>query len=169
MRIVEMLSPSMRIVEMLIPSTNKYTRPGFKMAPKFLTVHETGNTDKGANAFHNAKLQENGNDRQASWHYTVDCGDLVYQSIPDDEASWNAGDGNGPGNRESLAVEICVNSDGNFTKARANAIELLKLLMNKHKIPIQNVVPHHHWSGKDCPRNILKDGWEDFHKLLGER
>ena len=38
---------------------------------KYITIHQTGNTSKGADAGAHARLQANGNSRQASWHYTV--------------------------------------------------------------------------------------------------
>ena len=38
---------------------------------KYITIHETANTSKGANAETHGRLQANGNSRQASWHYTV--------------------------------------------------------------------------------------------------
>src|SRR4051812_44950836 len=101
----------MEIKQLLIPASNKETRPGIPMTPKYITVHETDNTAAGANAYAHARLQYNGNSRTASWHYTVDDHE-IWQSIPDNEVAWHAGDGgNGTGNRESLAVEICVNSD----------------------------------------------------------
>ena len=37
---------------------------------KYLTIHQTGNTSKGANAAMHAKLQLN-NSREASWHWQV--------------------------------------------------------------------------------------------------
>lgn len=156
----------MQIVEMLIPASNKNTRPGIVMFPKFITIHETGNTEHGADALSHAQLQQKGNSRQASWHYSVDCADKVYQSIPDKEVSWACGDGQGKGNMSSISIEICVNPDGDFEKAKANAIQLTKVLMAKHSIPVGNVVPHHRWSGKDCPHNILASGWNKFIEQL---
>lgn len=154
----------MRIVPMLIPSSNTFTRPGIPMLPKWITLHETGNTARGATALAHAKLQSNGNSRQASWHYT--CGsDGIYQSLPSNEVGWHAGDNRGDGNMKSIGIEICVNEDGDFDKAKSNAIELVIYLMDKYSIPISNVVPHKHWSGKDCPHNILKSGWD---KLIAE-
>ena len=118
----------MKITQMLIPESNKFTRPGVKMEPQYITLHETANTTKGATAHAHAKLQQSGNSRQASWHFT--CGsDGIYQSIPTTEVAYHAGDGSGDGNTKSIAIEICVNSDGNFAKAKANAIELIKHLM----------------------------------------
>lgn len=152
----------MKIIQMLIPLNLTETRPGILMTPKYITIHETDNTSIGANALAHAKLQQKGNSRQASWHFSVDSGDNIYQSIPTNEVSWNAGDGGGPGNFESISIEICVNPDGNFTNAKTNAIELIKSLMVQHNIPLTNVVPHQHWSGKNCPRNILQSGWDAF-------
>ncbi|MBH8609431.1 N-acetylmuramoyl-L-alanine amidase [Thermoactinomyces sp. CICC 10521] len=150
----------MEIKQLLIPASNTKTRPGIKMTPKYITVHETDNTAAGANAAAHAKLQFNGNSRTASWHFTVDDHE-IWQSIPEDEIAWHAGDGHGTGNMESLAIEICVNSNGDFEKAKANAIWLIHYLMDKHGIPIDRVVPHQHWSGKNCPRHILTY-WNTF-------
>lgn len=151
----------MEIKQKLIPPSMKTTRPGIKMTPKYITVHETSNVSRGANAAAHARLQSNGNSRTASWHFSCDDKD-IYQSLPTNEVGWHAGDGRGPGNMTSIGIEICVNSDGNFTKAKENAIWLIKHLMEKHNIPIQNVVPHQKWSGKNCPTNILKSGWTNF-------
>lgn len=151
----------MEIKQMLIPSSNTKTRPKIAMSPKYLTIHTTGNTDKGADALEHAKLQYNGNSRTASWHFSV-CDKDIYQSIPTNEVAWACGDGyNGTGNRQSISIELCVNVDGDFEKTKANAIWLIRYLMNKYSIPITNVVPHKHWSGKDCPHEILPY-WDKF-------
>lgn len=153
----------MEIVEAFIPKSNTFTRPGYKLTPLYITIHETGNTNPGADARAHAMLQENGNRRQASWHYQVDDGDIIYQSVPDNEVAWAGGDGrDGPGNRKSLHVEICVNRDGDFQKALKNAAWLVHHLMNKHNIPLSRVVQHHKWSGKDCPQNLRRSGWAQF-------
>lgn len=38
----------MKIVQMLIPAFNKFTRPGIAINPRWITIHETSNTAKGA-------------------------------------------------------------------------------------------------------------------------
>jgi N-acetylmuramoyl-L-alanine amidase len=151
----------MKIIQMLIPTTDKKTRPGIPMNPTYITIHETDNPDKGANALAHARLQERGNDRTASWHFTVDDTQII-QSVPTNEVAYHAGDGHGPGNMESIAIEICVNSGGDFEKAKANAYDLIRYLMKKYNIPLNKVVPHQNWSGKYCPRNILNSGWDKF-------
>jgi hypothetical protein len=159
----------MNIIQRFIPASNTKTRPGIKMTPKYITIHETDNTAPRANAEAHARLQESGNDRTASWHLTVDD-QYAIQSIPFDEVAWHAGDGRGPGNMTSIALEICVNSDGDYKKAVANAAEVTRQLMQQFNIPVSNVVQHNHWSGKNCPY-IMRSGkagvtWNDFLNLL---
>ena len=64
---------------------------------------------------------------------------------------------------------MCVNSDGDFNKTILNTVELVQYLMKKFNIPIDRVVSHKHWSGKNCPRNILSGkptNWEGFKHLI---
>lgn len=151
----------MEIRQRLIPKQFKQIRPQIRMKPQYITVHETDNHDKGANAEAHARLLERGNSRVASWHYTVDEKGAI-QHLPDTEVAWHSGDGGkGKGNRESIGIEICVNKDGDFTKAKENAIILIQRLMKHYTIPISRVVPHKHWNGKNCPERLLKE-WNGF-------
>lgn len=157
----------MNIIQKIVPAKYKRIRPGTKRTPKYITIHETDNTSRGADASAHARLLYSGNgERVASWHYTVDE-NSIYQSIPDNEVAWACGDGSsGTGNKYSISVEICVNSDGDFTKAKQNAAWLVRYLMEKHDISISRVVQHNHWSGKNCPRNIRREGWSKFINLV---
>ncbi|MER1275456.1 N-acetylmuramoyl-L-alanine amidase [Bacillus velezensis] len=135
-------------------------RPGYAMNPAYITVHNTANTARGANAAMHARYEKNP-ETPTSWHFTVDEKE-IYQHLPLNENGWHAGDGNsGTGNRKSIGIEICENSDGDFEKAVANAQWLIKKLMKEHGISLANVVPHQHWSGKYCPRKLL-DRWSSF-------
>ena len=99
-----------------------------------------------------------------SWHSTVDDHAIV-QHLPDYETAYHAGDGkDGPGNATSIGIEICVNAGGDFEAAKANAAALVRLLMEEHGIPLDNVVQHNHWNGKDCPKTIRATprAWEAF-------
>jgi len=142
---------------------------GYGNPCKYITIHETDNEKSGANAQAHANLQSRLNPRSASWHYTVDDKEII-QSFPDEVRCWAAGDGNGPGNNQSIHIEICVNTDGDYKKAVDNAAELVVYLMKKHNIKIENVVQHNHWSGKNCPR-IMRSGkkgitWNSFINLV---
>lgn len=156
----------MNIIQRFIPASNKDTRPGIRMVPAYITIHETDNPSPGAGARAHARLQERGNDRLASWHLQIDDREAI-QSIPFHETAWAAGDGrSGTGNSASIHIEICVNNDGDFNKAVNHTAEVTKQLMDTFQIPLTNVVQHHHWSGKNCPR-FLRSGekgidWNDF-------
>ncbi|MBM7029897.1 N-acetylmuramoyl-L-alanine amidase [Bacillus velezensis] len=135
-------------------------RPGYAMNPAYITVHNTANTARGASAAMHARYEKNP-ETPTSWHFTVDEKE-IYQHLPLNENGWHAGDGNsGTGNRKSIGIEICENSDGDFEKAVANAQWLIKKLMKEQGISLANVVPHQHWSGKYCPRKLL-DRWDSF-------
>lgn len=127
----------------------------------YITIHETANTNKGANAQTHANLQSNGNPREASWHYQVDDQQII-QSFPDTTICWHAN----AGNKQSIGIEICVNQDGNFAQAIENTVSLVKILMARYHLTINRVVQHHFWTGKDCP-HFLRSGskgiyWQQF-------
>lgn len=142
-------------------------RPGRDTNPgAYITIHETGNAAKGADAAaHGAYLDSDAGERDmVSWHYTVDDHAIV-QHLPDYETAYHAGDGKaGPGNTTSIGIEICVNAGGDFEAAKANAAALVRLLMEEHGIPLDNVVQHNRWNGKDCPKTIraTTGAWEAF-------
>lgn len=144
---------------------------GGKNPVKYIMVHQTANTSKGANAYMHAKLQANGNNRQASWHYSVDANN-IYQSFPDTAQAWHAG--NRKYNQESIGIELTVNSDGDYNGTVENGAKLVKHLMNKHNVPISRVIRHKDASGKYCPRELLngKNGitWAKFKDMVqGEK
>lgn len=141
----------MKINIAIIPE-GRDRRPQLAMTPRFITIHNTGVPNVPADNFKRS-CHDITQDDTISYHYVVDEKEII-QLIPDDEVAWHAGNKNG--NYNSIAVEICER-DG----AEEHAIELVKHLMEKHKIKIDNVVPHKYWSGKNCPRLILPR-WEAF-------
>ncbi|HDR4351013.1 MULTISPECIES: S-layer homology domain-containing protein [Bacillus cereus group] len=153
--------------EWIVPKGNDNIRPGYAMNAKYITIHETDNESPGAGARNHAQYlynQATGNtDRAASWHFTVDDKE-IYQHLPLNENGWHAGDGtNGTGNRQSIAIEIAVNSDGNYDKAVDNARKLTAYLMEELNISLDHVVKHQNWSGKICPSKMInRNAWGDF-------
>jgi N-acetylmuramoyl-L-alanine amidase CwlA len=154
----------MDIIQDFIPVGRK-NRPAHPMLPTYITVHETGNKSVGANAQMHARYLKGStaNDAPVSWHFTVSS-EQIYQHLPVIESAFHAGDGGqGIGNRQSIGIEICVNSDGNFEKAKANAQWLIRTLMAERHIKIENVVQHNHWSGKNCPSTMRNTNtWKPF-------
>ncbi|GAA5417803.1 N-acetylmuramoyl-L-alanine amidase CwlH [Paraliobacillus ryukyuensis] len=118
-----------------------------------ITIHQTGNTHAGADAQAHANIQTNMNSRQASWHYTVDDEEAI-QSFPDNVQCWHATDGGGPGNTTSLAIELCINKDGDYEKTVQNGAELARELLDKHHLTVNDLRQHHDWHTKNCPAQI---------------
>lgn len=141
----------MQIKQDFIPSSNS-NRPQTRITPTYITVHETANTDKGANAEVHARYVKGADarNRSVSWHFTVDDKEII-QHLPTNEKGWHAGT---KGNSQSIGIELCVNSDGDFEQTKKNAQWLIRKLMKDHNIPLSRVVTHNHWTGKDCPKNL---------------
>ena len=128
---------------------------------EYIVIHDTGNTRAGAGA-NNHYLYFNGGDRQASAHYFVDDKEIL-QLVEDENTAWHCGDAKGKyniTNQNSIGIEICVNSDGDYSKALLKTIELTTYLMDKHNIPLDKVVRHYDASRKNCPASMSKNNWE---------
>ncbi|PHJ38557.1 N-acetylmuramoyl-L-alanine amidase [Desulforamulus profundi] len=137
--------------------------------PKYIVVHDTGNPGKGADADAHYRYFNGGN-RNASAHYFVDDHSII-QTVEDINASWHCGDGKGQygiTNYNSIGIEICINSDGDYNKAVQNAIELVKFLMKKHNIPLDKVVRHYDASRKNCPGTMSSNNWEKWNWFKGQ-
>ena len=157
----------MIIRQKLVPETiaNKVTYGKGNKKLK-ICIHETDNTKIGSNADAHARLQYNGNSRQASWHWTVDDKEAV-QSFTHDYRCWHAG--TTKGNNEAIAIEICVNSDGDYRKAVQNAAFLTAKILKDEGLTINDVVQHNYYSGKNCPR-VMRSGsvipWSSFIQMV---
>lgn len=144
---------------MLVPKTNEKARPNHEMKARSITIHETDNTDNGANAYNHSQYLRNV-EECVGWHFVVDS-ESIYQNIPINENVWHSGDGGyGEGNRSSIAIEMCVNNDGDFEKTKENTRKLVQYLMKA--TGIKEIYPHKHWSNKECPKNVLLSGWTQF-------
>ena len=153
------------IVQDFIPPGRR-NRPGYRLDPKYITIHDTANTQTGADARAHAQYLKGSNAASlpVSWHFTVDD-KVIYQHLPLNENGWHAGDGtSGIGNRQSIGIEICENRDGNRAAAEANAAWLTAQLLEEFSLALDRVKQHNHWSGKNCPR-VLRgrvNGWQGF-------
>lgn len=157
------------IIEDIIPQKGGKVRPGDVRQKKWIVIHETGNSSKGADAKNHSTYLKNlakANTTYVSWHYTVDDHE-IYHHIPDNEIAYHASDGRveGGGNMASIGIEICANSDGNFDKARDNAAWLTAKLLKENNLTIGAVKQHHDFApdGKNCPQTIRDKGlWNNF-------
>jgi N-acetylmuramoyl-L-alanine amidase len=144
---------------------------GIKMAPRYITIHNTGNRNATATAAGHANWLATARDLLPGYHFTVD--DLeAWQHLPLDEAAWHCGDGlNGTGNRESIGIEICENAlPGDMPKylrAENNGAWLAAKLISGQKtlLPFPGCLKQHwDWSRKNCPSVIRarNSGWQEF-------
>ncbi|MBK9109522.1 MAG: N-acetylmuramoyl-L-alanine amidase [Saprospiraceae bacterium] len=164
---------------------NNYNRPGRSLKElRAIIVHWTANTNRGANAMANRNyfnssdyIRVNGNIIYASAHYVVDDQTIV-KCLPDHEVGYHVGSrrpykplvhdtlgiavGDSP-NNYTIGIEMCVNSDGDFSRTRQHTIELTQHLLKLHQMNITQVHRHFDITGKDCPKMMLDDLiWQQF-------
>jgi N-acetylmuramoyl-L-alanine amidase len=153
----------------------KRNRPGTPNTLEYITIHNTDNTDKGANATAHSKFVKNtghyvtktGEKIYVSWHYTVDDSQII-KHLPINEMGFHARNN---GNLRSIGIEICMNKGIDQDAAFLRAARLVAALLYDLKKPKDAVVPHQFWTGKNCPRLLLdkeKPGqkWKDFINLI---
>ena len=157
------------LIEKKLIRFNYMKRKG-NIKPIYIVVHDTGNPSPGADALNHYKYFNGGN-RKASAHYFVDDKRIV-ETVETANASWHCGDGHGKygiTNSNSIGIEICINSDGNYNFALENARQLIRFLMDFYKIPLERVVRHFDASHKICPRSMSANNWQkwwEFKKSL---
>lgn len=143
---------------------NIYSRRGNSI--RYLVIHDTGNPNRGAGALAHRNYVEN-NKRGASAHYFVDD-NVIVQYVGDSKSAGSVGDGKGKygiTNANSLSIEMCINSDADYTKTYKNTVELTKNLMKKFNIPIDRVVRHYDASRKNCPGHMKQNNWNKWWKF----
>ena len=147
----------------LITDENKYPDQN---NVQYLVIHDTGNTNKGATAINHYYYFLNNVGRSA--HYFVDDHEVI-QIIEDKDGAWHCGDGKGQygiTNTNSLSIETCVNSDGNYEEAIQNTIDLAAYLMYTYNLPMDRLVRHYDASRKNCPAQMNQDGqWTDWYNF----
>lgn len=148
--------------------STKNTYAGQNQA-KYIVIHETDNFAKGAGARRHAEAQAAGHLNTSVQYYAGSDG--IYQTARHTDGTYSVGDEYGGDhsvkdatNRNTINIEICVNEDGDYAKARQNAIELVKCLMAETGIPAGRVIRHFDAKGKYCPRKMMDNPalWENF-------
>ena len=149
----------MQITKVTCPSSKYGTKCPNSMTPSRVVVHNTAN-DASAMAEISYML---GNAKECSFHYAVDD-QRVVQGIDETRNAWHAGDGNGPGNRQGIAVEICYSKSGGprFTAAERNGAKLVAWILHCHGWDLKRVTKHQDYSEKYCPHRTLDMGWPRF-------
>lgn len=154
------------IVKMIVPSSRYYLKCPYEMTPTRIVVHNTAND---ASARNEITYMTN-NDYETSFHYAVDDKEIV-QGIEENRNGWHASDGNGKGNREGIAIEICYPLSGGerFIKAEKNAVDLIVDILNRYNWNIDKVTKHQDYTNKYCPHRTLDMGWDRFLNMIKEK
>lgn len=134
---------------------------------KYIVIHDTGNPSKGANAESHFKYWNSGN-RQSSADFVVDKDQVLQINDYFKYYTWHCGDGGGKygiSNANSIGIEICINSDGDYDAAWNKTVELTRCLMNELGIPADRVVRHYDASRKNCPATMSANSWAKWNQF----
>ena len=153
----------------------KYNRSNRGGTPiKYIVVHDTGNSSRGANATAHYNYF-NGGDRSSSADFFVDDTQILCVNDYYKFYTWHCGDGHGKygiTNRNSVGIEFCINVDSDRDKTLERTAQLVRELMQELNIPIDRVVRHYDASRKNCPQSMSGNGWAQWYefkeKLKGE-
>ena len=136
---------------------------------EYLVIHYTAVPgDTAANNGNYFARQRTG----TSAHYFVDENTVV-RSVPEEYAAWHCGANyykhTHCRNSNSIGIEICTKGEPGAYRFSPKAVEraqaLVRQLMEKYRIPVQNVVRHYDVTGKICPAPFVGAGqaaWEEF-------
>ena len=151
----------MALIQLLISSSKYGVKCPYTMTPKGICIHNTANDASARNE--RSYMQRNNN--EVSFHIAVDDQEAI-QGLPLDRNAWHAGDGgNGQGNRNYIAVEICYSKSGGsrFEAAEKRAAKEVAALLKKYGWGIDKIKDHRSFSGKNCPH---RTNMSNFIKLV---
>lgn len=140
---------------------------------KYIVIHYTANN--GDTALGNCKYFYSA-DRGSSAHYFVDETG-VWQCVNDGDVAWHCGASSYKHpycrNNNSIGIELCSRKDDNYyfkDETVNNAAELVRKLMAKYSVPIENVIRHYDVTGKICPEPFVRDikAWQDFKERVAD-
>lgn len=152
------------IIKNLVSKSKYGIKCPYSMNPTRIVVHNTANDSSAQNEI-SYMIR---NDSEVSFHFAVDDKEVV-QGIPLDRNAWHSGDGgNGKGNREGIAIEICYSKSGGerFIKAENLAAKFIAQLLKERGWGIDKVTKHQDYSNKYCPHRTLDMGWQRFLDLI---
>lgn len=152
--------------QMLIDTSKYGIKCPYSMTPKGICIHNSAN-DASALAERN-NVNRWDNDAEVSFHIAIDDEEAI-QLIPFNRNAWHAGDGgNGNGNRNYIAIEVCYSLSGGerFINAEKRAAKEVAALLKQYGWTINNVKKHQDFSNKYCPHRTLDMGWQRFLNMV---
>lgn len=152
-----------------VSNSNRITknfRKGNNRRIEYIVIHDTANTDEGADAKVHFNYFNN-NSRGASAHYVVDDHSVI-QCVDDKDIAFHCGDSKrgqydrtiSCSNNNSIGIEMCVNKGSSFKTTVQKTLYLTKQLMMRYNIPLNRVIRHHDVTGKICPQQFQANNWQ---------
>lgn len=136
---------------------------------EWIVIHNVGTAPQGEGAAYNNTVYFKSVNRQASAHYFIDNGDVIWQCVELKDGAWSVGDSwsrNRANNRNSINIEVCGNwqfSD----KEIENLRWLVQRLMAKYGIPASRVCRHYDVTTKQCPAYYVDQArWNELHAYI---
>jgi N-acetylmuramoyl-L-alanine amidase len=164
------LMSSLYPIKTKLLTPNSYSRSQDKLkAMKGVVIHWTANEGAGANADANRNFFESRKSGTLGYggaHYIIDDQQIIL-CIPEDEMAYHVGGttyrtnyfGSYPNNC-LIGIEMCVNSDGDFSKVYQQTVLLTVDLVKRYKLDIdKDIVRHYDITGKNCPGYFTSDHW----------
>lgn len=142
----------------------KYNISPRKEKIKYIIVHDTGNSNKGADAMAHFNYF-NAQNRNSSADCFVDNKIILPVNDYKTYYTWHCGDGkgkNGITNKNSIGIELCINSDGDYKTAFDNLVNHTVILAKELNIDFNNILRHYDVSGKNCPASMSDNNWEKW-------
>lgn len=183
------LLPGMDQERRSLPVSQLLTNVNFRAAHRgfddidYITVHYTA--EPGVSALRECMSFEN-QYRAASAHFFVDE-DGIWRCVMDRDISWHCGNDvyyhDACRNDNSIGIEMCclkgdpVHADSPYDpdwyfaeETMENTAELVRELMMRYGVPLENVVRHNDVSHKTCPAPFVNDfsAWQAFLDRVGQ-
>lgn len=151
------------------------------MTPKYIVIHYFGSLGTAKSVSEYFKTPG----IQASAHYAVDEGDIIYRCVRDKDIAWHCGANSyvHPECRNSNSIGIearpskvnrgsvgAYDTDWYFDeKTVEHLIWLTKKLMAQYNIPLDHVIRHYDVTGKLCPRPWCRGDMNTYYKTSGDK
>lgn len=132
--------------------------------PEWIIVHHTGGTDSDPLAdtsHHTAEIVD-------EWHKSLGWDGIGYHYFIEKDGTLKSGRPENVKGAHAIgyndkSVGICL--AGNFDATLPTVMQektladLLKVMQNRYKIPVEKIVPHREFAAKTCYGNKLADDW----------
>lgn len=148
----------LKFSKQLLPLNKTFGRVNRKQGT---VVHQTGAPQANKTAQWMADYQKTmsspSNPEEKSWNYQVDDKEAI-MSFEHNVATWQASDGNGPGNMAHISIESCINAGANYAKGIENLAKTMAVIAYIENFNIEKDTKRHYDFARDkkwCPAQIM--------------